>query len=105
MLFINANEYFVKGKRQNILNEDHIEKIIDTYRNRKEVEKYSHRTPLQEIADNDYNLNIPRHVNNFKEEEEIDIQAVMKEIKALEAKRSDLDKQIEGYLKELRLMV
>ncbi|MCO5239989.1 MAG: type I restriction-modification system subunit M [Chitinophagaceae bacterium] len=104
VLFINASEHFEKDKRQNKLNEAHIEKIIDTYQNRKEVEKYSHRAPLQEIADNDYNLNIPRYVNNFKEEEEIDIQAVMKEIKTLEAKRSDLDKQIEGYLKELGLM-
>ncbi|HRP57018.1 type I restriction-modification system subunit M [Agriterribacter sp.] len=104
VLFINASEHFEKDKRQNKLNEEHIEKIIDTYQNRREIEKYSHRAPLQEIAENDYNLNIPRYVNNFKEEEEIDIQAVMKEIKTLEAKRSDLDKQIEGYLKELGLM-
>jgi type I restriction enzyme M protein len=104
VLFINASEDFEKGKRQNKLNEEHIEKIIDTYQNRREIEKYSHCASLQEIAGNDYNLNIPRYVNNFKEEEEIDIQAVMKEIKTLEAKRSDLDKQIEGYLKELGLM-
>src|SRR5690606_24019301 len=103
VLFINASEHFEKDKRQNKLNEDHIEKIIDTFRNRKEIEKYSHCATLQEIAGNDYNLNIPRYVNNFKEEEEIDIQAVMKEIKTLEAKRSDLDKQIEVYLKELGL--
>ncbi len=103
VLFINASEDFEKGKRQNKLNEEHIEKIIDTYQNRREIEKYSHCAPLQEIAANDYNLNIPRYVNNFKEEEEIDIHAVMKEIKTLEAKRSDLDKQIEAYLKELGL--
>jgi len=103
VLFINASEDFEKDKRQNKLNEAHIEKIIDTYQNRREIEKYSHRATLQEIAGNDYNLNIPRYANNFKEEEEVDIQAVMKEIKTLEAKRSDLDKQIEGYLKELGL--
>lgn len=105
VLFINASEDFEKDKRQNKLNEAHIEKIIDTYRHRKEIEKYSHCATLQEISDNDYNLNIPRYVNNFKEEEAIDIQAVMKEIKTLEAKRIDLDNQIEGYLKELGLIV
>jgi type I restriction enzyme M protein len=104
VLFINASEHFEKGKRQNILHEEHIEKIVDTYRNRKEIDKYSHRAGLKEIAENNYNLNIPRYVNSFKEEEEIDIQVVMKEIKKLEAKRSDLDKQIEVYLKELGLV-
>ena len=55
-------------------------------------------------AENDYNLNIPRYVDTFEEEEPIDIHAVMKEIKDLEAKRADLDKEIEGYLKELGLV-
>lgn len=59
---------------------------------------------MQEIAENDYNLNIPRYVDTFEEEEPIDIRAVMKEIKDLEAKRADLDKEIEGYLKELGLV-
>ena len=59
---------------------------------------------LQEIAENDYNLNIPRYVDTFEEEEPIDIKAVMAEIKELEAKRAELDKEIEGYLKELGLV-
>lgn len=104
VLFINASEDFEKDKRQNKLGEEHIEKIIDTYQYRKEIPKYSHRATLKEIADNNYNLNIPRYVNNFKEEEEIDIQAVMKEIKTLEAKRAELDKEIDVYLKELGLV-
>lgn len=58
---------------------------------------------LEEIAENDYNLNIPRYVDTFEEEEEIDIHAVMKEIKELEAKRDELDKEIDVYLKELGL--
>jgi type I restriction enzyme M protein len=103
VLFINASEHFEKGKRQNILHEEHIEKIVDTYRNRKEIDKYSHRAGLKEIAENNHNLNITRYVNSFKEEEEIDIQSVMNEIKQLEDKRNDLDKQIEVYLKELGL--
>ena len=76
----------------------------DTYRERKEIEKYSHLATLQEVAENDYNLNIPRYVDTFEEEEPIDIHAVMKEIKDLEAKRADLDKEIEGYLKELGII-
>ena len=91
-------------KTQNKLRPEHIKKIVDTYRDRKEIEKYSHLATLQEIADNDYNLNIPRYVDTFEEEEPIDIKAVMAEIKELEAKRADLDKEIEGYLKELGLV-
>ena len=83
--------------------EIHIRKIVETYRDRKEVEKYSHLATLQEVADNDYNLNIPRYVDTFEEEEPIDIKAVMAEIKELEAKRAELDKEIDKYLKELGL--
>lgn len=104
ILFIDASREFEKVKTQNMLRNEHIDKIIDTYRNRTEIEKYSHCASLQEIADNDYNLNIPRYVDTFEEEESIDIQAVMREIKVLEAKRSELDKEIDGYLKELGLV-
>jgi type I restriction enzyme M protein len=104
ILFIDASKEFEKVKTQNMLREEHIDKIIDTYRNRTEIEKYSHCATLQEIIANDYNLNIPRYVDTFQEEEEIDIQAVMAEIKALEAKRADLDKEIEVYFKELGLV-
>ncbi|UVV77851.1 N-6 DNA methylase [Bacteroides fragilis] len=83
---------------------EHINKIIDTYRERKEIEKYSHCATLQEIKDNDFNLNIPRYVDTFEDEEPIDIHAVMAEIKELEAQRADLDKQIDVYLKELGLI-
>ena len=80
------------------------DKIIDTYRNRTVIEKYSYLASLKEIADNDYNLNIPRYVDTFEEEEEIDIDVVMREIKELEAKRTDLDKQIDVYFQELGLV-
>ena len=73
-----------------------IKKIVDTYRERKEIEKYSHLATRQEVAENEYNLNILRYVDIFEEEEPIDIHAVMKEIKDLEAKLADLDKEIEG---------
>lgn len=104
ILFIDASKEFEKVKTQNKLREEHIRKIVETYRDRKEIEKYSHCATLQEIADNDYNLNIPRYVDTFEEEEPIDIHAVMTEIKELEAKRADLDKEIEGYLKELGII-
>ena len=87
-----------------MLREQHIDKIIDTYRKRTEVEKYSHVASLQEIADNDYNLNIPRYVDTFEEEDEIDIASVMGEIRQLEAKRAELDKEIDVYFKELGLV-
>ena len=104
ILFIDASKEFEKVKNQNMLREEHINKIVETYRNRTVIEKYSHLATLQEVADNDYNLNIPRYVDTFEEEEPIDIHAVMKEIKDLEAKRADLDKQIDVYLKELGLV-
>lgn len=104
ILFIDASKEFEKVKTQNKLREEHIRKIVETYRDRKEIEKYSHCATLQEIADNDYNLNIPRYVDTFEEEEPIDIKAVMTEIKELEAKRADLDKEIEGYLRELGIV-
>ena len=104
ILFIDASKEFEKVKTQNKLRPEHIQKIIDTYRNRTEIEKYSHCATLQEIKDNDYNLNIPRYVDTFEEEEEIDIKAVMAEIKSLEAKRAELDAQIDVYLKELGII-
>lgn len=103
ILFIDASKEFEQGKNQNKLRECDIDKIIDTFKARKEIEKYSHVATLDEIKENDYNLNIPRYVDTFEEEEEIDIKAVMDEIKELEAKRAELDKEIAVYLKELGL--
>jgi type I restriction enzyme M protein len=104
ILFIDASKEFEKVKTQNKLRQEHIDKIVSTYRERKEIEKYSHCATLQEIKNNDYNLNIPRYVDTFEEEEEIDIKAVMSEIKELEAKRAELDAQIDVYLKELGII-
>ncbi len=104
VLFIDASKGFEKVKTQNILRDEHIDLIIETYCNRSVTEKYSYNATLQEIAENDYNLNIPRYVDTFEEEEEIDIQAVMLEIKQLEAKRAELDIEIDVYFKELGLI-
>lgn len=104
ILFIDASKEFEKVKTQNKLRPEHIQKIIETYRTRAEIEKYSHCATLKEIEENDYNLNIPRYVDTFEEEDEIDIKAVMAEIKELESKRTELDAQIEVYLKGLGIV-
>lgn len=104
ILFIDASKEFEKVKNQNMLREEHIDKIVETYRNRTTIEKYSHLATLKEVEENDYNLNIPRYVDTFEAEVEIDIQSVMQEIKSLEAKRAELDKEIDVYFKELGLV-
>ncbi|KGN72483.1 restriction endonuclease subunit M [Porphyromonas macacae] len=104
ILFIDASREFEKIKAQNRLTPEHIQKIVETYRQRSEIERYSHLATLEEIRGNDYNLNIPRYVDTFEEEEEIDIQGVMGKIKELEARRTELDQQIEVYLRELGLV-
>ena len=104
VLFIDASKDFEKVKNQNMLRDEHIDKIVETYRNRTSIEKYSHLATLKEVSENDYNLNIPRYVDTFEEEEEIDIHAVMQEIKSLEAKRVELDQEIDVYFKELGLV-
>ena len=81
ILFIDASNDFEKVKTQNQLRKKDINKIIDTYRNRTEIEKYSKKAALKEIAENDYNLNIPRYVDTFEPEPEIDIETIAKEIK------------------------
>lgn len=104
IIFIDASKEFEKAKNKNLLLDVHIEKITSTYLNRIEIEKYSHIATLQEIVDNDYNLNIPRFVDTFEEEEEINIQDVMSEIKSLESKRTELDAEINIYLQELGII-
>jgi type I restriction enzyme M protein len=101
VLFIEASKEFKSGKAQNTLTEEHISKIFDTYKKRKDVEKFSRKVDLNEIAENDYNLNITRYVDTFEEEEPVDIQATLKELAELEPELKKLEKQMEGYLKEL----
>ena len=103
ILFIDASEHYEKVKTQNVLTQENIDKIITTYRERKTEDKYSYVATLDEIAENDYNLNIPRYVDTFEEEAPVDIDAVMTNIKSLETQRAELDKEIDGYFKELGL--
>ncbi len=103
VLFIDASREYKDAKNQNILTEEHLDKIVKTYRAFETVEKYAYRATPQELADNDFNLNIPRYVDTFEEEEEIDLDAVKKEIAGLEKELVDVRKKMDGYLKELGL--
>lgn len=103
ILFIDASNEFEKVKTQNVLRNVHIDKIISTYRNRTEIEKYSKRASLQEIIENDYNLNIPRYVDTFEAEESIDIDALAQELKSLEVEIKKTDQSIAEFCKELNI--
>ncbi|HNQ93579.1 MAG TPA: type I restriction-modification system subunit M [Anaerolineales bacterium] len=103
VLFINASEHFEKGKRQNQLLPEHIEKIINTYKDRTDEDRYSRRVSMEEIEKNNYNLNISRYVSTATEEEEIDLAAVHGQLKALEERISDAKKKHNEFLKELGL--
>jgi len=101
VLFIDASREFKSGKNQNQLSGDNIAKVVDTYQQRDTRDKYSYLANLEEIQENDFNLNIPRYVDTFEEEEEIDLMAVQAERKDIEADIARLNRQMEGYLKEL----
>ncbi|MBE8167991.1 MAG: type I restriction-modification system subunit M, partial [Shewanella sp.] len=101
VLFIDASREFKSGKNQNQLTPENIQKIVDTYKARETTDKYSYLATLEEISDNDYNLNIPRYVDTFEEEEEIDLVAVRTERLALQIELADLEKEMAGYLEEL----
>ena len=102
VLFINASEHFERGT-QNMLRQADIDRIIDTYRERKVVERYSHLATLQEIDDNEYNLNIPRYVNTFEEQDSVDIPLVSKKLKELEKEMSATDEALIDFCKELNI--
>ena len=109
VLFIDASKEFDPGKNQNKLNDKHIERIVTTYHAFNEgkynpgviEEKFSYVATFEEIAENDFNLNIPRYVDTFEEEAEVDINAVQSEIERLESELKEVQGQMEKYLKEL----
>lgn len=103
MLFINASEYFDKGKRQNSLSPEHIAKIVETYQFRKPEEGYARRVPMEEIERNDYNLNISRYVSTAKSEEEIDLRAVHQRLIEIEKKAQEAAERHNAFLRELGL--
>ena len=103
IVFIDASGegHYVKEGKQNKLRDEDVQMIIDTYRQRKEIDKYSHIATLDEIAKNDYNLNIPRYVDTFEEEEPVDIDAVARELKELDKELQQINQEIGKYCNEL----
>jgi len=103
VLFINAAEHFVKGKRQNQLTEEHIAKIIETYKSRIDELRYSRRVTMDEIEKNDFNLNISRYINTAVDEEEIDLDHIHAELVKIEVMIRDATREHNEFLKELGL--
>ena len=103
VLFIDASREFQNAKNQNILTDAQLGKIVRTYRAFETVAKYAYRATAQELSDNDFNLNIPRYVDTFEEEEEVDLKAVKKEIAGIEKQLVSVRAKMDGYLKELGL--
>ena len=103
VMFIDASREFQDGKNQNRLRPDDIAKIVRTYRERTASERYAHLATLDEVRANDFNLNIPRYVDTFEEEADIDLGAVQREIDALETALASTKTKLRGYLDELGL--
>ena len=101
ILFIDGSNDFEKSKNQNYLRDEDVEKIVNTYRERKEIDKYSKKVFMKEIEENDYNLNIPRYVDTFEEEEEINLDEIVSKIEKLAEEEKKIDKTIKGFCDEL----
>ncbi len=101
ILFIDASNEFEKQKTQNKLLPEHLDNIIGAFENRQNIEKYAKVATLQEVKDNDFNLNIPRYVDTFEAEAEIDLDAIAKQLQALEVESQKTDAVIAEFCKEL----
>lgn len=103
IVFIDASKDFEPGKNQNRLRDEDIEKIINTYKERIEIEKYCHLANMKEIKENECNLNIPRYVDTFEEEQEIDLNVVQEELERLDLEEKEITEELNKYLRELGL--
>ena len=103
ILFIDASKEFKPGKNQNELTDENINKIVKTYENRVDVERYAHVATMQEIIDNGYNLNIPRYVDTAEKEEEIDLNAVFDMIEATDKEIAESTASLNEFMKQLGL--
>ena len=101
ILFIDASQHFEKVKTTNVMRPEHIQKIVDTYKARVSEDKYSYVASIEEIRANDFNLNIPRYVDTFEAEEEIDLNKISEELKILEQQSQQTDSVIAGFCQEL----
>ena len=103
ILFIDASQSFDKDGNKNKLTDEQVDTIIKTYRERTNIDKYSCVVPLDAVAKNDYNLNIPRYVDTFEEAEKIDLEAIALELKALDSQIINTDKIIADFCKQLNI--
>jgi type I restriction enzyme M protein len=103
IMFIDASKDFESGKNQNRLRDEDIEKIVDAYQERKDIDKFAHVASMEEIEENDYNLNIPRYVDTFEEEEPVDLEAQFKGLEELKVKEKEIDAKLQGFFDELGL--
>jgi type I restriction enzyme M protein len=101
ILFIDASNEFEKIKTQNYLTNENVTKIVDTFKSRETIDKYSHLASLDEVKENDYNLNIPRYVDTFEEEEPVDLDVVSSELKVIDAEMTNTDNTIAKFCDEL----
>jgi type I restriction enzyme M protein len=102
VLFIDASREYQSNSKQNKLREQDIAKIVNTYKGAQSVDKYAYRATFDEIKENDFNLNIPRYVDTFEEEELIDIAEVQREIDEVNAKLDNLEAEMKEYLSKLQ---
>jgi type I restriction enzyme M protein len=107
IVFIDASKegHYIKSGNQNTLRDEDVEMIVDTYRNRQTIDKFSYVASLAEIAENDYNLNIPRYVDTFEEEEPVDLDQVAGEIKGIDQEMGEVNEEIASYCRELGVEV
>ncbi len=103
ILFINANKEYVKGRGQNELSNENVKKIVDTYRERKNIDNFSRTVEIDEIKNNDYNLNVSRYVSTAEEDKVINLESVTKELVNIENKIKEAREEHNKYLKELGL--
>ena len=101
VLFIDASKKFEKGKKQNTMTDEHIDAIVNLYHNRKTVDKESYLASFEDIEKNDFNLNIPRYVDNFEKEEEIDLKELLEEMKKIDDELENVQKEVVSCLKDL----
>ncbi len=104
VFFVEASKLFKAAKAQNIMDDEHIEKILEAVENRADIEKFCRTVQPDEIEENDFNLNITRYVDTFEEEEEVDIEANLKELEEINREIEKLEKQMTEHLKALGIV-
>lgn len=103
VFFIDASKEFKKERAQNFLTDDNVDKIVQTYIARADVEKYAHLAPYEEIVENEFNLNIPRYVDTFEPEPEVDLNAAFATLHQVEQEERVVDKTLQRFFRELGL--